>query len=209
MRSLLLALVIVLSLVPIVRAAEERAAPPEDSKAWYISVIGDNDAKYQSVLAMFDTGELKTLRDQVHFLPVTTDSPAYQDRYAKNQGSYPIKDLPCVRVQTEAGEVIYQAGGARLPGTAEKLYSEISSNIRAGRFVLLPWRRKHNVTPDDLKHEAVPAPVAPFPIVPPSNDGPPEVEALDLWLLAVLALCVGVALGIAESMRAKQAAPKK
>ena len=59
--------------------AEQITNLPQDQDKWYVSVVGDaNDATYQSILEWFDsTPDLKELKSQVHFCPVTSDNPIF------------------------------------------------------------------------------------------------------------------------------------
>ena len=79
--------------------AEERVVSlPQDGGKWYVSVVGNaNDAAYLRLLVWFDNNaSLKALKNKVHFCPVTTGTPIYQERYASN-----VKGLPTVRVQKD------------------------------------------------------------------------------------------------------------
>jgi hypothetical protein len=203
MKQLLLILLVVLSLMPSLSlAAEEKVINlPSDAGKWYISVIGEaNDAQYKALLSAFDsTDQMQRLKSQVHFLPVTTDTAVYSERYQKNQGKFTINSLPCVRVQTDKGVVVYQANKPN-PDT---LYQEIAAAVEkeASRFILLPWRRRHNVTPDDIPKPA-PAITLVTPPPPLDQDGPPEVEEnqIPIFLFALAALAVGVGIGYGASV---------
>ena len=115
---------IVLYLAPRARGEEIRTLPNDENK-WYVSVVGDaNDAGYQKVLAWFDSGDLKDLKDQTHFNAVTIDSPMYP-HYQVNGTK-----LPFVRVQTADGAVVYEAAGIKCRG-APRLFTVRSPRRRA------------------------------------------------------------------------------
>ena len=121
--------------------AEERVVNlPNDQGKWYISVVGNaNDTAYLRVLGWFEANpSLKGLKNKVHYCPVTTGTPIYQERYAPN-----MKGLPTVRVQKADGVVVYEAAGSNLPMTAEGLYGAIAGAVSnaQGLRPILPWRR--------------------------------------------------------------------
>jgi hypothetical protein len=145
------------------KTAERITNLPSDQNQWHVSVVG-NGAQYQKVLAWFESGQLKALKDQVHFHAVPADSATYRDRYASN-----IKALPTVRVQDGEGYVIYESAGNQVPKSGADLYSAIAG-AKAGK-ALLPWRRKHsNVAP-------APEPAPDLSVVPlPVNEQAPVDE---------------------------------
>lgn len=214
MKSLLIVLAVLVLLViscKMVRGAEERVINlPQDSAKWYVSVIGDGP-EYKSVLAAFDaTDAMKKLKAQVHFLPVQSGTAVYRDRYAKDQGEFAITALPCVRMQTDKGVVVYQACGKQIPSDPSALYAEIASSVeQVSRRVLLPWRRKHNAEPQP---EPIPEPM---PIdEPPAPIGPPVLEPqqpdFPLWpaMLCMALFLAGLMIGQAEKLKEAQAAKK-
>ena len=133
---------------------------PRDQEAWYLSIIGDGD-NYADLLYWFENDEqLRSIRDQVKFCPVETDSTLYRERYATN-----VSGLPTVRLQEADGTVVYEASGENLPFTAASLYSAMASAAtgtegifrpwRNGGRPLLPWRRRME---DQLRRQPQPAP---------------------------------------------------
>jgi len=122
--------------------AEERVINlPQDSAKWYVSVVGNaNDAKYKTILGWFDSVPgLKRLKVRVHFCPVTSDTPIYQERYAPN-----TKALPMVRMQNAEGVVVYQACGNDIPMTGQGLNGALANAVNSAQGVrpILPWRRE-------------------------------------------------------------------
>ncbi len=120
---------------------------PQDQKAWYLSIVGDGE-RYANLIDLFENDtQLRSLRDQVKFCPVETNSNLYRERYAAN-----VSGLPTVRLQEANGTVVYEASGDNLPFTAEALYGAIADSAtgtegifrpwRNGGRPLLPWRRK-------------------------------------------------------------------
>jgi hypothetical protein len=192
--------------------SEERVVRlPQDQGKWYISIVGNaNDARYQEVLGWFGNVEsLKTLKDKVHFCPVTSDTPIYKERYAPN-----VKGLPTVRVQNDKGVVIYEAAGRSIPMTGEGLYAAIAIAVN-GSEELLPWRRNHVHPQPEPKPD--PKPILPILVDPepqPIDDGgAPEIDLLSdlsLWLvpICVLGLLAGIAIGQWEKLKEKWAGKK-
>jgi hypothetical protein len=186
--------------------AEERVVNlPQDAGRWYVSVVGSpTGANYKQVLGWFNTDPgLKKLKSQVHFLPVTSDTVIYRERYQSN-----VKGLPTVRMQKADGTVIYEAAGNNIPMTAAGLYSAMAKTAQSaqGIFPLLPWRRNmENRCPGPCP-TPTPDPVIP-PVEPPDDGGPPifdQPETVDPYLYLapalVLALVVGLGLGYGRKL---------
>jgi hypothetical protein len=179
---------------------------PEDGNKWYVSVIGQPGAKYQEVLAWFDSGKLKELKSKVHFFAVTSDMPIYE-RYKTS-----IKALPTVRVQDASGKVIYESAGKNIPMSGEGLYSAIAGAVN-GSEELLPWRRNHsNPTPDPVPPDATPPDLDPEP-GPIDNGGAPVIEPVDTPIELPVAVVIGALLagliwGQVEKMNAYRKAKK-
>lgn len=115
---------------------------PNDQSKWYLSVVGDpSDQQYATVLDWFKTGDLKKLRDQVHYREIANGTAAYKERYAKN-----IKGLPTVRLQDHDGVVIYEAAGNSIPMTAGGLYGALADGIMSAQGITFgaegPWGRR-------------------------------------------------------------------
>jgi len=190
--------------------SEERIVKlPNDQGKWYVSVVGDaKDSRYREVLGWFTNVEsLKSLKNQVHFCPVTSDTPSYKERYAPN-----VKGLPTVRVQNDKGVVIYEAAGRNIPMTGEGLYAAIAVAVN-GSEELLPWRRNHVHPQAEPKPE--PKPILPIldPEPQPIDDGgAPEGDLPQyVWLLALLCvagLVVGIGVGQWEKLRERWAGKK-
>jgi hypothetical protein len=198
--------------------AEQRVVNlPNDQSKWYISVVGNaNDTAYLRVLGWFEANaSLKTLKTKVHFCPVTTGTPIYQERYAAN-----VKSLPTVRVQKPDGTVVYEAAGKNLPMTAEGLYGAIAGavNNAQGLRPILPWRRDMErrcpgpgpcPTPNPQPQPGPQPDPEPQPIDdggPPDLDPQPVTEGWPLWGLALLVnggFLVGLAAGYGRKLAAK------
>ena len=152
--------------------SEERVINlPNDQAKWYVSVVGNtNDSRYNEILGWFETNEkLVDLKRQVHFIPVTSDTTIYAERYAGN-----IKALPTIRIQQSDGTVIYEASGKDIPMSPEGLYGAVTESVRP----VLPWRRDME---DRLKKRPQPKP-GPLPVLPvpdptpsPIDDGGPPI----------------------------------
>ena len=191
--------------------AEERVVIlPADQAKWYISVVGNaSDARYNQVIGWFDSNaSLVKLKRQVHFCPVTADSPLYAERYAGN-----VKGLPTVRMQKSDGTVVYEAAGKNLPVTAAGLNGALASavNETQGIFPLLPWRREMERRCPGRQPQPQPGPAPKLdPEPPPLDDrGVPEVEPEDVyqdWLVAPicgLAVIAGLCLGYGRKLKDK------
>jgi hypothetical protein len=195
--------------------SEERVVRlPNDAAKWYVSVVGAaNDIRYQEVLGWFSNVEgLKTLKSQVQFCPVTSDTPIYKERYAPN-----VTALPTVRVQNDKGVVIYEAAGSGIPMTGEGLYAAIAVAVN-GSEELLPWRRHHahpqpGPTPDPKPDLPSPGPVDPEP-QPIDDGGAPVIDMQPeqcVWLLVLLcasALIIGIGVGQWEKLKERWAGKK-
>ena len=182
--------------------ANERVVElPNDSEKWYLSIVGeDGEARYAEILAWFERDtNLRTLRHQVHFRKIDSDTVIYRARYATN-----VKGLPTVRLQKHSGEVVYEAAGNSLPLTAEGLYGALanSSSKAQGLGIFRPWRtsprRRSPVCPDG---NCPRPPVQPKP--PPEEDpapaplddgGPPEMAAQSRFSLGSAGIGAGTVL---------------
>jgi hypothetical protein len=178
---------------------QERVAPPEDSDAFHLSVVGIvNNAEYQRVLSWFQTDEdLAALRRSVHFHPVKAGSAIYEERYAQN-----IHGLPTIRLQNGQGGVLYESWGANVPKSADALASAIEAKTnQLFDPPLLPWRRnmqqkcgpgdgcgpqgcpQRELTPEDLMESDFGPPLPEF-----TAPVEPEPQGVPVWLCVVLAL---------------------
>jgi hypothetical protein len=191
--------------------AEERVVNlPQDAGKWYISVVGDSqNTQYQTIVGWFDTNTgLKKLKDQVHFIPVTSDSVMYKERYAPN-----VKGLPTVRLQDSQGVVAYEASGTNLPFTAEGLYASLANGVnKTQRGYILPYRRNNSrpcPTPNpDPAPDVTPDGSDPAPQPLDNNAKPvaPDAPAVEgnlppLWLMLGVLLVAG-GIGVLVEWRA-------
>ncbi len=156
-------------------AAEEQIVNlPQDQNMWYISAVGEKGQVYDNLLAKFDAGKLKTLKQQVHFCPVTTDTAIYAERYKNN-----VKGLPTVRVQEADGAIVYEASGEAINVSGDSLFLEIASAVK--RRELLPWRRNHSRPQPQPSPQ--PQPIIPFvdpAPAPLNNGGAPDLGPLSV-----------------------------
>ncbi len=198
--------------------AEERVVNlPQDQAKWYISVVGAaDDARYNEVLGWFENNaSLTSLKGQVHFCPVTTNTTIYKERYAAN-----IKALPAVRMQMADGVIVYEAAGENLPLTAAGLNGALAGAVNDAQR-LLPWRRGVDNRLKGLeqpKPQPEPQP-QPQPQPQPIDDGgKPVVDQVDAewdcpwYLLAPIcgvAAVVGLLLGYARKRKDGQATRTK
>jgi hypothetical protein len=190
-----------LLLLPAIAVGQPVDELPQDSEAWYISVVG-SDVDRCKLLSWFDSHSgLVSLKRQVHFCSPTCDSSVYAERYAPN-----VSGLPTVRVQEGDGTVVYEVSGGEVPKTAQGLFDGIARAVRKRRGgCVLPWR-------DEMEQKCQPAtpepeedtPV-PFSAVP----GPPVVDdeaaggvPIGLVVLgALLSVACGAAGGLVVAFR--------
>ena len=223
MNRLLLGVCLVAALLAVVSTAvadtvngvlsEERVVSlPQDAGKWYISVVGDvNNARYNEIIGWFATNpNLKRLKDQVHFCPVTAGTATYRERYAAN-----VKALPTVRMQRSDGTVVYEAAGKNIPMTAAGLNGALANGVYTaeGTRPILPWRR-------NMENRCCPGPGPspnPQPLLDPDpqpidDQGPPNIdETLAessvpwVWLpvLCFAGLGVGVTCGYGRQLYRK------
>ncbi len=184
--------------------AEERTVRlPNDQGKWYVSVAGNaTDPRYNEIVGWFDTNaNLKKLKNQVHFCPVTSDTAIYQTRYVGN-----VKGLPTVRMQKPDGTVVYEAAGKYLPLTAAGLNGALAGavNDAQGLRPVLPWRKEmERRCPGPCPIPSPPPSPQPDPDPQPIDDGgmpvidDPPVENTAPWGLLPPLCVVGLAVGFA------------
>lgn len=174
---------------------------PNDQGKWYLSVVGEvNNAQYQKILVWFkDTdSSLYKLRQQVHYIPVSTGKSVYKTRYKPN-----IQGLPTVRLQNHAGVVVYEACGDNLPFTPEGLYGALANDVAfAQRCTIRPWRQNRrrlcpppdsDPTPDlDLDPDPGPIDDGGRPDLPARSSLPP------LWAMLLTLIVSASAGGVVE-----------
>jgi hypothetical protein len=178
---------------------------PNDQVKWYLSVVGDPaDSQYATVVNWFKSGDLKKLRNQVHYREIAKGTAAYNERYARN-----IKGLPTVRLQDHEGVVIYEAAGTSLPMTSGGLYGALADGVMAAQGITFgggcPFGRpcpKPNPQPDpapdpvpDEDPEPEPIVDGGAPVVEPTSDT--GVSGLLPIIAAVLSFLGGIVAGVA------------
>lgn len=183
MKSLLLALVMVASASTAFAQVEERVTPPQDATKAYLTVFGqETEPRYLAVVTWMNR-DLKGLRDQFHFSAIKEGHPMFTQRYGST-----VKSLPCVRLQSPDGQVIYQASGDNIPGTPNALKAAIQNAQRN-----CPWRPKPDNTPDPVTPDPEPQPVEPEP-TPDTVEPTPTEGDFSVWLVLGL-IAVGAVLG--------------
>jgi hypothetical protein len=177
-----------------VKYAEERVINlPADQGKWHISVVGNpRNAKYQVVKGWFDSHpNLKHLKAQTHFHPIVTTSAMYRNRYAKN-----TPRVPCVRIQSADGTVMYQVCGQDIPMSADALDQAIRTEL---------FRRRRCQPNPHPSPQPQPAPIpdpAPQPL---DHVGPPDVtppiSSMPPWWLLIGLLMAGSGAGVAAKWK--------
>lgn len=183
---------------------------PNDQAKWYLSVVGDPaDPQYATVVSWFKTGDLKKLRNQVHYREIAKGTAAYNERYAKN-----ISGIPTVRLQDHDGVVVYEAANASLPITAGGLYGALADGVMSAQGVTFgdgcPFGRpcpKPSPAP-----EPAPVPDADPEPSPISDGGAPVVEptaglsGLLPIVASILSFLAGAVAGVAVQWKKTYAA---
>jgi hypothetical protein len=194
-------LAVILCLAASVAFAEQITNLPQDQNKWYISVVGDtNDATYQTVLGWFDANpDLKSLKDQCHWCPVTIDNPMYTDRYAPT-----TKALPMVRVQDAQGNILAEIAGKNIPSTGERLYNAIGVQVEF-RLPHLKHRRHPQPKPEPPRPQPVIVVHVDPPPQPLSDGGSPQIRVRHVCVALAMICLVCLAAGIIFSRRNQHA----
>ena len=174
-----------------VKYAEERVIDlPADQGKWHISVVGNpRSAKYQVVKGWFDSHtSLKHLKAQTHFHPIVTTSTMYRNRYAKN-----TPKVPCVRIQSADGTVMYQVCGQDIPMSADALDQAIRTEMSR--------RRRCCPTPQP-QPQPQPTPIPDPEPQPLDHVGPPDITPAPIpsmppWWLVIGLAVTGAGTGVA------------
>jgi hypothetical protein len=190
MKSLLLALVMVASASTAFAQVEERVSPPQDATKSYLTVFGqETEPRYLAVVTWMNR-DLKGLRDQFHFSAIKEGHPMFTQRYGST-----VKSLPCVRLQTPDGQVIYQASGDNIPGSPNALKAAIENAQRN-----CPWRPSPNPDPAPTP-DPEPQPVEPQPEPTPDTVEPaPAAPDFSVWVVLGL-VAAGAGLGLVSWWR--------
>jgi hypothetical protein len=172
--------------------AEERVIDlPADQGKWHISVVGNpRSAKYQTVKGWFDSHpSLKHLKAQTHFHPIATTTAMYRDRYAKS-----TPKVPCVRIQSADGKVMYQVCGQNIPMSADALDQAIRTELfRRRRCRPSPQPQPQPQPEPQPQPDPTPQPL--------DHVGPPDVapepkSGLPPWWLLVGLAVLGAGAGV-------------
>jgi len=112
---------------------------PQDQSRWYVTVIGDPaNHQFQQVTEWFETHpELRKLAKATHFSMMSTRSAMYTGRCNQSEAFAP-PSLPCIRIQNQAGEVVYQVSGSNIPLSAEALVNSMQATCFRGRVQPAP-----------------------------------------------------------------------
>jgi hypothetical protein len=183
--------------------AEERVINlPADQDKWHISVVGNPcDAKYQTVNGWFDSHQnLRRLKAQTHFHPIATTSAMYRDRYAPN-----TPQVPCIRIQSADGRVMYQVCGREIPISADGLDQAIRTELFRRRRCgpdgcPTPQPQPQPQPLSQPQPQPDPAP-QPLDYTGPPDLGPEPNTGLPPWWLLVGLALLGVGAGVASKWR--------
>lgn len=181
-----------------VRYAQEQVIQlPQDQGRFYLTVFGnDGEYRYEQVKSWIaNDPQLNALKTQTIYNTYRVDSVMFRERYAQSTGN-----IPCVRLQTPQGQIVFEATGTNIPMSAEALYNGIAEGCRRRRCPC-PHPQPAPVNPQPAP--VTPAPVTPAPIVKPEPK--PVVHDFPspgVWIgLVVTGLAVGGGFGVGGSLR--------
>lgn len=167
-----------------VRYAQEQVIQlPQDQGRFYLTVFGnDGEYRYEQVKNWISTDpQLSAVRLQTTYNTYRVDSVMFRERYAQG-----VSNIPCVRLQDNQGNVVYEAVGTSVPMSAEALYNGMAEGCRRHRHC------RPQPNPQPFPQPPVsPAPVAPI-VNPPKPTPAPVVH--DFPSPAALAALIGVGL---------------
>ena len=175
--------------------AQERVVNlPADESKWHISVVGNpRNARYQTVKDWFDSHpNLKHLKAQTHFHPIVTTTAMFRDRYAQN-----TPKVPCIRIQSADGTVMYQVCGQDIPMSADALDQAIRTEL---------FRRRRCCPTPQPQPQPEPTPIPDPEPQPLDHVGPPDVAPVPMsglppwWLIVGLGV-LGVGAGVAAQWK--------
>jgi len=176
-----------------VRYAQEQVIQlPQDQGRFYLSVFGnEGEYRYEQVKSWIASDpQLSALKAQTIYNTYRVDSVMYRERYAQG-----ISDIPCVRLQTAQGHVVFEATGTNIPMSAEGLYNSIAEGCRKRNHC----RPSPSPAPSPVPSPApTPSPApAPAPIVKPS-----DFPKTGVWIgIVVAGLVIGGAAGVGGSLK--------
>ena len=107
-----------------VRYAQEQVIQlPQDQNKLYLTVFGaEGEYRYEQLKSWIaNDPQLSALKAQTVYNQYRTDSVMFRERYAQG-----ISQVPCVRLQTAQGTMVYEALGTTVPMSAEALYNGIA-----------------------------------------------------------------------------------
>jgi hypothetical protein len=180
-----------------VRYAQEQVIQlPQDQGRFYLTVFGnDGEYRYEQVKSWIASDpQLNALKTQTIYNTYRVDSVMYRERYAQG-----ISDIPCVRLQTAQGQVVFEATGTNIPMSAEALYNGIAEGCRKRHCRPCPQPAPVNPQPTPVNPSPQPQP----PIVKP--DPKPVVHDFPspmVWVgLIVAGLAIGGGIGVGGSLK--------
>ena len=181
-----------------VRYAQEQVIQlPQDQGRFYLTVFGnEGEYRYEQVKGwMASDPQLSALKSQTTYNTYRADSVMFRERYAQG-----MSDIPCVRLQTPTGAVVFEASGTNIPMSAEALYNGIAEGCRKRHQCRPCPQPQPNPAPVNPQPAPTPAP-QPAPIVTPKpvvHDFPNPV----VWIgLVIGGLAIGGAFGVGGSIR--------
>lgn len=122
---------------------------PQDQSRWYVTVIGDtSNPQFNQITSWFNTHpELRKLASNTHYSVMDTNSAMYRGR-REQSAQYAPPSLPCIRIQDQSGQVVYQVSGRNIPLSPEALVN----SMQATCFGCLRDRRPLQSSPYNLHY---------------------------------------------------------
>lgn len=102
---------------------------PQEQNKLYVTVIGDPASdRTQELTGWFSNHPtLVKVKNATQYSVMDTTSPMYLGRVSQSQAFAP-PSLPCIRVQSADGQIIYQVSGNNVPLSAEGLCNQLQTN---------------------------------------------------------------------------------
>lgn len=182
---------------------------PQDDGKMHLSVVAQDNERGKQIIGWFHkNSDLVAIRNQCHFHEIDSASLIFKTRYAKS-----VPSIPCIRLQSPDGTVVYQISGEDIPLTSEALVKNLSLvadatqnfSLRRDGRIKFEWERNRcprpNPEPPPQPNDDLVQPVGPDvqPDVEPSSRFP---WSTTLGLMAVAAL-IGGAVSLAHCFKAE------
>jgi hypothetical protein len=174
---------------------------PQDQNRWYVTVIGDPDnAQFRQITAWFNTHpELVQIARATHYSEMSTRSTMYTGR-CNQSAQFAPPSTPCIRIQDQTGNVVYQVSGKNIPLSPEGLVNSMQATCfrrRQAAPAPSPYNyHYHFQVPDKQPEQQAVKPKEENQIEDVFNRGGSMIE-IPVWAYFVIGiLMVGVGVGV-------------